>query len=248
LTRTKAAPTRTPLRSKPWAGPLAITLAGIVVLALAIVFVDPLREAAKATVHGDSQGVRDSIHGLGVGGPLIVLGLCMLHIVLFYPAEIVDAAAGLVYGFWPGLALVYTGWMLNAWIAYWIGRRLAHPALIRLLGSERFERAERAIDNGGVTLLITLRMIPIIPFSLVCYAAGAAEVPLWRYSWTTFVGYLPLTVTAVYLGSRLETLHPTDPAVLAAIALVIVLMFGLRRVSTQMRDDEPVSKKRTERV
>lgn len=227
------------MRSKAWAGPLAITVAGVALLALAIVLVDPLREAAKAALHGDSSGVRDAIHGLGIGGPLIVLGLCMLHVVLFYPAEIVDAAAGLVYGFWPGLALVFSGWMLNAFVAYWIGRKLAHPALMRLLGPERFARAERAIANGGVTLLITLRLIPIIPFSLVSYAAGAAEVPLWRYTWTTFVGYLPLTVTAVYLGSQLETLHPTDPAVLAAIALVIVLMFGLRRVSKQMRDEEP---------
>ena len=219
-----------------------MTLAGVALLALAIVLVDPLREAAIATVHGDSSGVRDSIRGLGLGGPLIVLGLCMLHVVLFYPAEIVDAAAGLVYGFWPGLALVFSGWMVNAWIAYWIGRNLAHPALMRLLGPDRFARAERAIANGGVTLLITLRLIPIVPFSLVCYAAGAAQVPLWRYTWTTFLGYLPLTVTAVYLGSRLETLHPTDPAVLAAVALVILLMFGLRRVSTQMRDEEPARK------
>lgn len=218
---------------------LAGTVAGLALLALAVILVDPLRAAVEAALHGDSSGVRESIHDLGIAGPLIVLALCLVHIFLFYPAEIVDAAAGLVYGFWPALALVYTGWMLNAWIAYWIGHSLAHPLLLRLLGTDRFQRAERAVSEGGVTLLITLRMIPIIPFSLVCYAAGAARVPLWRYTWTTFVGYLPLTVTATYLGSRLESLHPTDPAVLGAIALLIVLMFGLRRVSRAMRADPP---------
>ncbi len=179
--------------------------------------------------------MRDAIRGLGVGGPLIVLGLCMAHAVLFYPAEIVDAAAGLVYGFWPGLALVASGWMLNAWLAYAVGRSLAHPLLLRLLGERRFERTEEIVSGGGAALLITLRLIPILPFSLISYAAGATRVPAWRYTWTTFVGYLPITVLATLLGSRLEELHPTDPLVLGSIAVLIVLMLGVRHLSKAVR-------------
>ena len=70
------------------------------------------------------------------------------------------------------------------------------------------------IERGGVPLLLALRLIPIVPFSLVCYAAGAARVPLWRFIWTTLVGYLPITALAVYFGTRLEGLSLTDPLVL----------------------------------
>jgi uncharacterized membrane protein YdjX (TVP38/TMEM64 family) len=185
--------------------------------------------------------VRDSIHGLGVTGPLIVIGICLIHAALFYPSEIVDAAAGFVYGFGPGLALVMTGWMLNAWVAYAIGGSIAHPLLLRLFGAERFGRAERMVQRGGVTLLLTVRLIPILPFSLVCYAAGAARVPAWRYTWTTFVGFLPITVLATYLGSRLEHLHPTDPPVIAAVLIVIALLFAVRWLSRSLRAEESAS-------
>ena len=59
-----------------------------------------------------------------------------------------------------------------------------------------------------------MRLIPIVPFSLVSYAAGAARVPVWRFLWTTAVGYLPITALSVYFGTQLEGLSLTDPLVL----------------------------------
>ena len=218
-----------------------VILAALAAITVAVLAVDPLRAAVDAALHGDTAGVRESIHGLGLAGPLIVLGICLIHAVLFYPAEIVDAAAGFVYGFGPGLAMVMTGWMLNAWAAYAIGGSVAHPLLHRLFGAERFGRAEAMVARGGVTLLLTVRLIPILPFSLICYAAGAARVPPWRYTWTTFVGYLPITVLSTYLGSRLESLHPTDPLVIGAVCVLVGLLFAVRWLSRSLQAEEPAS-------
>jgi uncharacterized membrane protein YdjX (TVP38/TMEM64 family) len=237
--------TTTAARTEPSASvslaAVLIVIATLAAMALAVLTVDPLREAVDAAVHGDTAGVRESIHGLGLAGPLIVLGICLIHAVLFYPAEIVDAAAGFVYGFAPGLALVMTGWMVNAWVAYAIGGSVAHPLLHRLFGAERFGRAEAMVARGGVTLLLTARLIPILPFSLMCYAAGAARVPPWRYAWTTFVGYLPITVLSTYLGSRLESLHPTDPLVIGAVCVLVGLLFAVRWLSRSLQAEEPAS-------
>ncbi|MDQ2938929.1 MAG: VTT domain-containing protein, partial [Actinomycetota bacterium] len=136
---------------------------------------------------------------------------------------------------------VMTGWMLNAWAAYAIGGSVAHPLLHRLFGAERFGRAEAMVARGGITLLLTVRLIPILPFSLICYAAGAARVPPWRYTWTTAVGYLPITVLSTYLGSRLEHLHPTDPLVIGAVCVVIALLFAVRWLSRALHAEEPAS-------
>ena len=173
--------------------------------------VPALRHAFDAAIRGDTAEVRDELDGLGVAGPLLILGLALIHAVVFYPAEIVDAAAGFVYGFLPALALVMAGWLLSGLLCYAVGASVARPLLDRWFGAERFERIEAMIERGGATLLIAVRLIPIVPFSLVSYAAGAARVPLWRFVWTTAVGYLPITALAVYFGTRLEGLSLTDP-------------------------------------
>jgi len=98
------------------------------------------------------------------------------------------------------------------------------------------------IERGGVALLLAIRLIPIIPFSLACYAAGAARVPVWRFFWTTLVGYMPITALAVYFGTRLEGLSHTDPIVLgSAVAIVLLLVVGhwivRRQAGREARED-----------
>lgn len=207
----------------PWAE-IGITLAGIAVLAAIVVAVDPLRDAAAAAIQGDHDEVRDQIDRLGVGGPLLILVLALVHAFVFYPAEIVDAAAGFAYGFFPALVLVMAGWLLSGLLCFAIGGSVARPLLDRWLGRERFERTEAMIERGGATLLLAARLIPILPFSLTSYAAGAARVPIWRFVWTTALGYLPITALSVYFGTRLEGLSLTDPLVLGSAAALLILL------------------------
>lgn len=220
----------------PWPE-IGLTLAGICLLALLFLAIPALRESVSAAVHGDSDEVRRQVDSLGLAGPLLILCLCVTHTIIFYPAEIVDVAAGFAYGFLPALLLVMTGWLISALLSFLIGRSVARPLLDRWLGAERFERAEAAIERGGAPLLLALRLIPILPFSLVSYAAGAARVPPWRFVWTTAIGYLPITAITVYLGSRIEELSLTDPLVLGSVAALLLLLLGghwaMRRLTSR---------------
>ena len=208
----------------PWLE-IGLTLVGIALLAGLVLAVPALRHAALAAVHGETSEVRRQIKSLGAGGPLIIIGLAVVHSVIPYPAEIVNAAAGFAYGFFGGLGIVAIGWMISGLICYWFGTGVARPLLERWFGVERFAKVEGMVDRGGVTLLIALRLLPIVPFSLISAAAGAARVPFGRYCWTTAVGFLPITALAVYLGTRLEGIRFTDPAVIGAIVGVFVLLF-----------------------
>ena len=212
---------------RPSLAAVGVTLGGLALLALMVLAIPDLRAAFDAAVHGDTAGVRSHVKGLGVAGPLLIVALAVIHSVVFYPAEIVDASAGFVYGFFPALALMMVGWLLSGLFCFAVGHSVARPLLDRWFGTERFERTEAAIERGGATLLLAVRLLPIVPFSLVSYAAGAARVPLWRFAWTTVVGYLPITVLAVYFGTRLEGLSLTDPLVLGSgLALLGLLLFG----------------------
>jgi uncharacterized membrane protein YdjX (TVP38/TMEM64 family) len=226
----------------PWVE-IGITLAACALLAGLILLIPALRHAAVAAVHGETSQVRREIKSLGAAGPLIIIGLSAIHSVIPYPAEIVNAAAGFAYGFFGGLGIVVVGWMISAVVCYWFGAGVARPLLARWFGEERFSRYERMVERGGVTLLIALRLLPIVPFSLISYAAGAARVPFHRYCWTTAVGFLPITALAVYLGTRLEGISADDPAVigalLAAVVLILVANWIIRRSGAT--DDPPAS-------
>ena len=142
-----------------------VTVAGIALFAVLVVAVTPLREGAEAVLRGDTSELRRNLRDLGFAGVLVLFALIVSHAVLFYPSEIVNAAAGYVYGFGPALALVMVGWTVSGLVAYAIGHHVGRPALRRLAGQRRLERAERAVDRGGTVGLLAARLIPVVPYS-----------------------------------------------------------------------------------
>lgn len=207
---------------------VALTAVTILLLGAVVVAIPGLREAAGDAISGDTESLRLELEG--AAGLLTLFVLATLHSVVFYPAEILDAAAGFVWGFWLGLGLVMAGWLLNALIAWQIGRHAARPLLYRAFGRERFLRYQGAVERGGAFLLLAMRLIPIVPFSLFTIVAGAAHVPLGRLLWTTAVGYLPITALFVYLGTQLEEISPTDPILLVGGAALLIAVYAAHRL------------------
>jgi uncharacterized membrane protein YdjX (TVP38/TMEM64 family) len=211
----------------------------VAIIAL-VLLVPPLRSAIGDALSGDTESLREDLRGLGFGGVLLVFALAIAHAVVWYPAEILNAAAGFIYGFWAALPMLMVAWLLNGLVCFYVGRHAARPALARFLGDERFLRYEQVVERGGATLLISMRLIPIVPFSLFSYAAGSARVPVWRFVWTTFIGYIPITALFIYLGSRLEDLSPTDPFLWIGAAALIGMLVVTRRVLPRFTKNEDV--------
>ncbi len=204
---------------------VALTVAGVAFLAILVLAIEPLRTGVGNAIQGDTESLRTELRDLDFGGVLIVFALGLVHAILWYPAEILDLAVGYVYGFWLGMVMVMAAWQLNAMVSYWIGRHAARPLLYRVIGRARFDRLEAIAERGGASLLLGMRLVPVVPFSLFSMVAGAARAPIGRFSWTTFLGYIPITATFVYLGSQLEELSPTDPILLIGAALLLALLY-----------------------
>jgi uncharacterized membrane protein YdjX (TVP38/TMEM64 family) len=126
-------------------------------------------------------------------------------------------------------------------VTYAFGRYAARTLLHRLAGEQRFQRAESAVRRGGATVLIAARLVPVMPFSLTGYVAGAARVPVGRFAWTTVVGFLPITLVVCLLGSRLKSLSFSDPLLYAAVVPILALLIAARPLARRMRDPEASS-------
>ena len=209
-----------------WIG-LAGVVAGTAVLAAVILAVPALRDAAGSAIAGDAGALRHQLRGLGLWSLGVILVLMLVHVVVWYPSEIVTATAGFVYGFWLAMPIVLGGWLISALGSYALGRYAGRPLLHRIAGRRRFERAEQAMERGGWPLLMAARLVPIVPFSLVGYVAGATRTSVWTFAWTTVVGFIPLSVVVTLLGSHLRSLSIDDPVLwLALVPLALLVLAG----------------------
>ena len=206
---------------------VTVTAVGMVALVIVLAAATQTgRHIVEATANGDSRELRRSLRALGVGGVLVLLAVCLSHAIVPFPTEIVTGAAGFVYGFWLAVPMLLLFWLLSALLAYWLAERFGRPLARRLVGADRLTRAEDMVERGGAGAMLSLRVIPLIPYNAICYAAGITRVPLGRYSWTTVVGILPLTVFVAYLGSRLESPDFSDPRIWALVILIVVTVIA----------------------
>jgi uncharacterized membrane protein YdjX (TVP38/TMEM64 family) len=201
-------------------------VAGLAALLAACLTVPALRRALGAATHGDVAALRLQLRMLGAGGVLVLVAVVLAHTVVPFPAEIPAVVAGFVYGFAVGLPLMAASFLVSALAAYLLADWLGRPAVRRLLGPDRLAAIERIVGRGGVRTLLILRLIPFVPFSLMCFVCGLGRVPLPRYAWTTVAGMLPQLVLVTLLGSRLEHARLSDPLLwgpaLGMIGLVLV--------------------------
>jgi uncharacterized membrane protein YdjX (TVP38/TMEM64 family) len=161
----------------------------------------------------------------GAWSAAIAVLLMVLHSFVPLPAEIIAIANGMLFGVWLGIALTWAGAMLGAVLSFALARALGRP-FVRLLVSERRWRQVETLSLTPTTLLF-VRLVPLISFNLVNYAAGLLGVRWWPFLWTTALGILPLTVAMVVAGD--EMLQAPLWLWFAIAAALILLWLALQR-------------------
>jgi len=201
-----------------------------------IVVIWCLVEYSLFAVDFTNDGLRAFIEDAGPWAPIASVGLMAAHSFVPFPAEVIAIANGVAFGPWLGVLITWVGAMLGAVLSYEITRALGPAARARLVPIRHRARLDAFSRNIGIAPLLIARLIPIMSFNLINYAAGLAGVPRWTFIWTTGLGILPLTVLSVLLGS--QALHlPVYVWTLAGVAalLLLVAIRAARRLITSQR-------------
>ena len=75
-------------------------------------------------------------------------------------------------------------------------------------------------------MLVLLRLIPAVPFSVINYAAGASAVKVLPYTLATVVGLTPGTLAVVVLGDAL-TGHISPALFVVSLCTASIGVVGL---------------------
>jgi uncharacterized membrane protein YdjX (TVP38/TMEM64 family) len=167
-------------------------LAAIVIL-IAIAFLVPLPTAVQ---------LRDWATSVGPWFPLAFLAAHIVVTVFPFPRTAFTLAAGLLFGPVMGVLLAVVAATISAVIALLLVRA-AGWQLNRLVRHPRVDSLDARLRERGWPAVVSMRLIPAVPFSVLNYAAGASAVRVVPYTLATLAGLLPGTAAVVILGDAL---------------------------------------------
>lgn len=167
-------------------------VAGITILGVVALFV-PVPSAPQ---------LRDWAESVGPWFPLAFLLAHTAVTVVPVPRTAFTLAAGLLFGPVLGVVIAVAASAVSAVLAV-VLVRAAGWQLNRLVRHRAVDKVDERLRNRGWRAVLSLRLIPVVPFSALNYAAGASAVRLVPYTLATLAGLLPGTAAVVILGDAL---------------------------------------------
>ncbi len=174
--------------------------------------------------------------------PLLYAGIFFIIYLAITASSLPGAAmltllAGALFGLWQGFLLVSFASSLGATLAFLSARYLVRDKIQQRWGN-KLKEFNIQFDKRGSDYLLSLRLLPLVPFFLINLLMGLTQIKTWRFYWVSQLGMVPGTLVYVNAGTELGKIqHIQDiasPSLWLALATLAclphLLRFSLQRV------------------
>ncbi len=153
-------------------------------------------------------------------------------------ATILTLAAGALFGLGWGLLLVSFASTLGATLAFLASRYVLSDAVEQHFG-EKLKAIHQGIAKDGAQYLLTLRLVPVVPYFMVNLLMGLTTMNVGRFYAFSQLGMLPGTAVYVNAGTQLAQLESLSgimsPALIASFALLGVFPILAKKWMAQVQ-------------
>ena len=171
--------------------------------------------------------------------PMIyVLCFAILPIFLF-PVPILAVVAGAAFGLFAGSLYTIIGAMINSVLMFYIARFLGFRAVSDFTQNSKSKILKTLGEPGGkFSLILILRLMPLVPYNALNYACGVMNVSLREYMVATLVGIVPATFIMVNLGEKALDMRSNGFIIACVLMVVLVVLssWGAKKIRASRGD------------
>jgi uncharacterized membrane protein YdjX (TVP38/TMEM64 family) len=136
----------------------------------------------------------------GIWAPITYIALYTVATILVLPSTPLNLTGGAIFGPWLGTLWTSMAAVIAAVVAFAFTRTVGREAIARKLAG-RWQSMDAEMRQGGLFYMFAIRLLPIIPYGLVNFAAGLTSIRFRDYLLGTILGTVPGILPFVLLGS-----------------------------------------------
>ena len=158
---------------------------------------------------------------------LIFILIQAFQVVIFIvPGELVEIAAGFLFGTTLGSIYSILGIALGSAASFIIARFLGYDFVRWVVPEQMFNRWDVFIneEKRGGTVLFLLYFIPGTPKDALAYFAGITPVSYLKFIFVSMFARLPAIVFSAYIGANIEQKNYTTALTVSVIAGIAFLI------------------------
>ncbi len=148
----------------------------------------------------NSVQLQASLNRAGIWAPITYIALYTVATILVLPSTPLNLTGGAIFGPWLGTLWTSMAAVIAAVVAFAFTRTVGREAIARKLAG-RWQSMDAEMRQGGLFYMFAIRLLPIIPYGLVNFAAGLTSIRFRDYLLGTILGTVPGILPFVLLGS-----------------------------------------------
>lgn len=166
-------------------------VAFFVLMAVVCVAIAPL--IMELTEPGGVERVVQDVRNAGPAGVLILLGMQFLQVVVaFIPGEVVQVAAGMMYGPWGGAAVVLLGCVISSAFIFLVVHKLGAPFVRAMIPEKWMGKLEDFEETDKLDVMVfVLFLIPGLPKDVFTYLVPLTDMGMRNFLVLSTVGRIP---------------------------------------------------------
>lgn len=151
------------------------------------------------------EGLREYISSFGAAGWLVFLGLQFLQVfIALIPGELLESAAGFVFGPVAGTVLCYLGVALASALVFMLTRRFGIRLVELFISREKISQLRFLnTHKKRILLIFLLFFIPGTPKDLLTYFAGLTDIRLGTFLAVSLIARIPSVLSSTFGGHLL---------------------------------------------
>lgn len=175
---------------------------------------------------GGLSRVIDDVRNAGPLGFLILLAMQFMQIVVaFIPGEVVQMAAGMMYGPWLGAAVVLLGCIISSAFVFAVVHRLGAPFVRDMVPTKYLDKFNAFEESGKLSIVVfILFLIPSMPKDAFTYLVPLTNMRMRDFLVLSNVGRIPGIVISTYAANGLVDGNITQSIIIFAVVAVIAIV------------------------
>ena len=157
----------------------------------------------------DQEQIQAWLERVGIWAPILYIILYTIGTILILPSTPLNLSGGAIFGAWWGTLWTSIAALIAAIVAFAFTRTIGRDVVARKLAG-RWEAMDGEMRQGGLFYMFAIRLLPIIPYGIVNFAAGLTSIRFRDYLLGTFLGTVPGVLPFVMMGSGLQALGKGD--------------------------------------
>ncbi|MDY6786035.1 MAG: TVP38/TMEM64 family protein [Cyanobacteriota bacterium] len=162
----------------------------------------------------------------GIWAPIIYILLYTIGTLLILPSTPLNLSGGAIFGPWWGTLWTTVAAIIAAVVAFTFTRTAGRDWVAKKFAG-RWEAIDAEMRQGGLFYMFAIRLLPLIPYGIVNFAAGLTSIRFRDYFIGTALGTVPGILPFVMMGSGLQALRKGEVfPILLALTLAGILVGG----------------------